>query len=117
MNSKDFKKLQQQWYKKLARSGFKDIERPNDKDEWLVIFDGEFFRNSRRYDKAESTEKYYTLARQFLHEHVFNTSLEKRIWAEFSEGLSIVQIGLKLKIGRGTVYKKLKVLKKVCYGR
>jgi DNA-binding NarL/FixJ family response regulator len=117
MNGKDFKKLQLQWYKKLAAKGFKDIEAFQDKDEFLKTWDSQYFKDPKVARNIESASRYYTLARQFLHEHVFDTSLEKRIWAEFSEGLSIVDIADKLKSTRSKVDTRLKKLKKVCYGR
>ena len=95
-NSPEFKALQAQWDKKLADSGFKDIEQ---RDENLKIWDSHFFRvYHRKYgDGLAAREEYYRLAGQFLHSYKFKNPTEKTIWKHHSDGHSVREISQELK--------------------
>jgi hypothetical protein len=93
-NSKEFKKLQSKWYKKLADAGFEDIEQ---EDGNLKRWASSVFKS--RYDPTlfAAKEEYYRLAGQFLHDHVFDTRVEKMIWERHTAGISQEDIHLQLK--------------------
>lgn len=98
MSSK-LRKLQAQWYKKLAKAGFKDVESLDSKgDMRLKQLDSNQLRHGYRVStEMESAQRYYELARQFYWEHVFETSREKEVWRLHSEGLSGAAIASELK--------------------
>jgi hypothetical protein len=80
-DSKEFKKLQKEWYKKLEDTGFVDIE----------VHEGHH-RQSR--DKNHNTptyraskEEYYRMATYFLNDHKFKSNLEKAIWDYHTNGI------------------------------
>lgn len=106
--SEDFKRLQAKWYKKLKQTGFEDIEDTNSPNEMLKSWDSLYFLS--RYDGNAflAKQRYFELARQFLHEHVFDSSREKSIWTEFSEGASIRQIARRRRV---SIYKIRKIVK------
>lgn len=85
-NDKDYKKLQAKWAKRLTKSGFVDVERPNGT---LINYDSHRLREMNP-DTAtlEARQRYYELARQFYHDHVFETSTEKEVWRLHSEGVT-----------------------------
>lgn len=86
--SKEFKKLQQEWYEKLAKSGFEDIETDEQHLEtWSNMY-------SYRIDlvKVESKQEYFRRAGQFLFDRKFKNKIEKFIWASHADGISIRNI-------------------------
>lgn len=112
-NSPEFKKLQSQWYSKLQKEGFKDIElmvdrngfkrtRPagtkyvnSDRDtrnEQLMVYN-----NYKTIDKAPGTEiifSYYRLCRIFLTHGIFASKIHKTIFEKYSEGKSYREIAI-----------------------
>ena len=85
---KEFKALQDEWYKKAKDSGFQEIE----------YGDGSI-RNCRprtitNLDPVlrQAKEEYYIMAYHFLHEHKFKSNLEQVIWEYHTEGISIRNI-------------------------
>jgi hypothetical protein len=100
-NSKEFKKLQGSWYRKLASDGFQDIERPDGKLKKWESF--AFSRKSRQNLVKDSTE-FFRLAGMFYHEYRFLKKRDKIIWGAFAEGkvapeilLVLATNGIKLK--------------------
>ncbi len=106
MNSDQLKKLQAKWYAKLEKAGFKDIEQDDDN---LKQWHSHRFLVSNNYskDKFDDKENYFRLAGQFLHEHKFQSVLDKKIWEAHSEGLSVREIVKTLKQKNIKVYKNL----------
>lgn len=90
-NSDAFKRLKAQWYSKLAKSGFEDIERNENE---LILWHSEYFLGDRRHATAvvEGKINYYRIAGQFLHDHAFNNAHEKEMWRLHAEGKSIRDI-------------------------
>ena len=87
-NSKEYKKLQATWYKKLAKSGFEDAEQlDGNLKEWhsyryvLDVHPGVASQDSRA--------EYYRLAGHFLHSHAFENLHERQIWELHCEGKSV----------------------------
>lgn len=95
--SSELKKLQKQWYCKLAKAGFEDIEDTDSKNEMLKRWDSLYFLS--RYDAKsfEEHQRYYQRASQFLESNYFDTSFEKAIWALWTEGKTIKEIEKRLK--------------------
>lgn len=90
-----YQKLKVYWYKKLAKSGFRDIERDGPKYK-IESYDTQFNTQEAArtwYAKSE----YYSMARRFLHDYKFKSNLEKVIWEYHSEGISYRNIAKLLK--------------------
>lgn len=105
-NSPEFKKLQAEWNKKLAASGFEDIEDSNGqlKGKWSGDSD---IRNKYTELTYAAKERYYQLAGQFLNDYPFKTEKDRIIWEMHSEGISIRDIVKALKKRRFKVYRHL----------
>lgn len=102
-NSKEFKELQELWYKKLKKKGFKDIESKSG----LLDVDKALNNVATHYTQATFTikEDYYRLAGQFFHDHAFDTKFDRYIWENHSNGVSIRNI---VKILRAMGYRTYK---------
>ncbi len=85
--SPEFKKLQKEWYKKLAKSGFVDIEQ--NEYELKNPATGAPFT-------AEETIQYYKLASAYLENTDFETLNEKLVWFLHSQGETGRTIGTAL---------------------
>lgn len=115
-NSKQFKTLQDKWYKKLKDSGFEDIEQD---ETYLKRSSTNFLSSNFNYDtshtvqdivnKIELKTEYFRRARHFLNDHKFKNKTQKYIWAEHSEGVSHRTITEALK-ARGHNIGRTKVL-------
>jgi hypothetical protein len=85
----DYKKLKKVWYKKLAQSGFIDIERNEDD---LKVNDWYFSRTAKyggsSIEWSQSKADYYYMATQFLNNYKFETNLERIIWEYHSNAVS-----------------------------
>lgn len=95
-NSPQFKKLQKQWYEKLAKEGFEDIEQT---DGNLKVWTSHIHRSLQSLANPtlrEAKETYYRLASQFLHEFVFPDQKTKKIWQMHSDGISYRHIAKEL---------------------
>lgn len=95
MDPTQFKKLKLEWYKKLAKSGFRDIENENGR---MDI--GKSLHNIvQKYDQNSYAEKeeYYRLAGRFLWDYPFPSKQERLIWELHSEGVAIDDIYVELK--------------------
>lgn len=88
MSKDNFTALQAEWYKKLADSGYEDIE----------YKDGSIRSCSPRSTRAkdpslrQATQEYYYMSYHFLNEYKFETELEKVIWEYHTEGISVRSI-------------------------
>jgi hypothetical protein len=115
----EFNKLKALWYKKLERSGFKDIEQ-----------DEVYFKNSnvsvidQRRVTWQSQAEYYQMATDFLNVHPFKSRVERIIWEYHANGISTRDIAdilnkvRKNKILRMTVWrivKRLEIIMKKMY--
>lgn len=92
------KKLQETWYKKLADSGFEDIEA----DEWNLkkSFKSTMLKTKHgliRSGRWQASHDYYYMAEHFLNSHVFKSKLDRIIWEYHSNGISVRDIGDLLK--------------------
>lgn len=108
--TKQFKELENRWYKKLLEKGFKDIEQRDSKGKSLDRLKTgplENVVNLYSVEQFQIKEEYYRVAGQFLHEHKFKTNTEKLIWKHHSDGVSIRNIIKFLKKKGVTAYKDL----------
>lgn len=103
--TKQFKKLQKHWYGRLAKEGFDDIERNDNSNLKTDALTNVLHLYS--VDQFNIKEDYYRLAGQFLHEHKFDSDLERTIWYMHSEGISVVNIIKSLKAKKQVAYKDL----------
>ena len=93
-NSNNFKQLKDEWYKKLADSGFKDIEQ----DEYhLKSWSYKFGRPDQSEQQRDAKFVYYNLAESFLNTHKFTRVLDKTIWEYHVNGVSARDISIILK--------------------
>lgn len=113
-NSKEFKQIQKEWYGKLKDTGFQDIE----KDETYLLkssfmhvrLQGKHPVPVRDMTAKQKTEagklwlsyinqksEYYRIAEHFLNRHKFAKPLDKFIWKNHSEGVSLRSISKLLK--------------------
>lgn len=83
----EFKKLQQKWYDKLAKSGFDDIESEGQ----IVVWSSEFAKK-RTLRRFESQKEYYRLASIFLNEYTFETAADRFFWEHHADGKTIREI-------------------------
>jgi hypothetical protein len=93
MKSQQFKDLQDKWYKKLAKSGFEDIEQ--DEDHLINWSSSRALRgkvNGSAYADVivshQAVEEYYRLAGHFLHDYKFKDEYEKKVWILHADGNS-----------------------------
>lgn len=107
--SKEYVKLQKEWYAKLKESGFKDIEYTREVDG--QTFNRVLFSDSRRM-KAEdylTQEAYWHRARSYYHRGSFDSHLQYGIWEHYCEGRTYREIvklvGKSLAVVHGEIHK------------
>lgn len=96
--SKEFQKLQTEWYKKLKKSGFDDIEETEDLLKWSAPKNLIHIRNRDKQHLFTIREDYYRLAGYFLHDYGFTKESDRLVWEQHVEGTSIRDISKYLKI-------------------
>lgn len=112
-NSKEFKKLQDKWYKKLKKDGFDDIE---NSFEDLRTGSNNNIQQLQTVDSFEARAVYYRLASQFLYEHKFENLFDRQVWSAHCEGIAMRQIAkamntYKRKVNDSILRTKLLMLK------
>lgn len=93
-DTKKFKDLKSKWYKKLADTGFDDIE--DSEGDIKSKGDAKVIKNALQ-DK-EQRETYYSIAREFLETYNFENDTAKDIWRLHCEGLGKLSIAKELNI-------------------
>jgi hypothetical protein len=92
----EFQKLRRQWYKKLEKSGFTDIEQTVDaKGTVGGYLLGMSQGDLRRGLYKPETEEYFTRARQFAHS-LPSGSLARDVWELHAEGVYQTRIAQQL---------------------
>lgn len=95
LKTKKFESLKTQWYKKLKKEGFKDIENPKGN---LIKFESTIWKSTKFHKTADSMmlrqarESYFRLAGHFLYDHEFETSTDKAIWTMHANGKTLDHI-------------------------
>lgn len=105
--SDSFKRLRAQWYKKLQKSGFNDIE---NKSDLISVWHSSHFQKTYSRDEFQSKEEYFRRALHFLNEHAFQTVTEFQIWEMHADGASLRVIAKELKTKVCRVHKVVKNL-------
>lgn len=105
-DTKEFKEINDKWKQKLKKSGFQDIEQD---EERLKKWDSTFFVVNYNKTLYAAKETYYRYANQFVHDHMFNSKLDKNIWEKHARGLSMQDITDSLKNNKATA-----TMDKVC---
>lgn len=110
MNEKDFKTLQAEWYEKLRKSGFKDIEGAS-KDLSLTTR----FKNKKGF-KIENITIYYAKCMDFYQEYDFKKPKHKQVWLLHSNGESIRKIAKTLKLSKSNIHRIVKHYETIMLG-
>lgn len=116
MSNSELKKLQSKWYRKLAKSGFKDIEDTNSPREMLKTWDSLYFLERYEPEAFKEKQRYYELAVQFLETHMFETSKQKDVWSMWANGASIRAIAKKKRVAPSTIHIIIKNLEGIMLG-
>lgn len=85
--TKEFKSLEKEWYRKLAKEGFDDAEDTSKDYRPLVAW------HSFRFSKTTVTQRdaldlYYHRAKELLSTYEFKCNIHRLIWELHSEGYS-----------------------------
>jgi hypothetical protein len=118
-----FKSLNNKWQEKLKKDGFQeqeesmevtDIHGVKKVGDRLKNWASNLFRGRFNSTQYEAQVTYYRLAGQFLHDHNFDSRVEKEIWEQHAKGLSMPKIDTAVGTNAGkakrTVYKLQKVM-------
>lgn len=89
--SREFKALKALWYKKLAKTGFEDIEM----DEYRLERYHSFDFPGQQPLSFEMRQRYFELANQLLHAHKFKSPKERNIWKLHASGWTVRDIAKK----------------------
>jgi len=95
-DTKKFKSLKATWDKKLALSGFEDIENPD--GSLKATTDSRTIKNALK--GKEERETYYSIARGLLNSNTFSNfeTFYREIWELHCEGIGVRTIAKKLKM-------------------
>lgn len=83
--------LKKEWYEKLKKEGFEDIEVDEHRLKTWSTGNGSPYAESYKYKPLGFAAKadYYSLATHFLNENEFKTRYEEIIWTYHTEGISV----------------------------
>lgn len=102
MDQKELKALTRKWYAKLKSKGFEDIEQ---EDGNLKVWESRLFKQGYNAEKFKAKEEYYRMAAKFLNDHHFDSDIERFIWSQHAEGVSIRDIVKMLKVKGKPAYR------------
>lgn len=114
--SRELEELTAIWDKKLADSGFVDIEDRRADGNPLKSWHSRYFQCRYTPDEFSAKREYYELAQTFLHEHFFSEETldyfgiidrDKEVWTLHAEGRSIREIATILRTKKCRVEKTL----------
>jgi hypothetical protein len=119
-NSKQFKDLQKIWYDKIKKAGFNEIEQPNG---LLISWESSRFKEYKLNGQSiegwqvmkNAQIEYYTMARQWLHEHTFKSKKDKHLWELHADGVSYREIQKLTGINFKVVQRKMKALVEIMF--
>lgn len=88
-----FKRLQQEWYKKLEESGFQDAEYYAEgiQDFQLKISSYEIEKKSDT-EVVKNNQAFFEAAQSFLNTHKFDSERDKEIWRQYTDGIPVRHI-------------------------
>lgn len=100
----EFRKLKEEWYDKLEKSGFKDIESDKSKTNWLNSWHDSRFKSVPIVQRI-AAENYYRWAQGLLISFRFKNKTHRIIWEFHCEGKSKREIAVLIKDEKPT-YKR-----------
>lgn len=103
--TKEFKTLQKEWYDRLQKEGFKDIE----KEEKTL-------RGKFKSKQVEQIIGYYDKAQSFLNDYEFPTPKHKKVWERHTRGESVRKIAEALKFSKSDVHRIIKRYESIMLG-
>lgn len=111
--------MQAQWYKKLEREGFRDIEQfePGNRSPNLKSWHSCYFQLRHDPETFQIKADYYYRAGQYLHSGVFNSETDRHVWKLHAEGYGVRQIAQILSktgkaIGKDKINSIVRLIKK-----
>lgn len=109
-------KLIKLWNKKLAASGFVDIEDQNSPNEYLKQW-STYFKNKNTPEQFQAKQHYYLKAQQFLQSHPFANKVEFKIWeCHANATLNVRESSKKYKIPYAKAKEIILRLQVLCFG-
>lgn len=109
--TREFKKLQSKWYKKLEKSGFEEAENTALESNPLKKWHSSYFQAvSHGAENAIFKQEYFRLAGIFLHDYSFETRKDMKVWALHAQGLPIREIARLCKTQKDKIHKTIKLL-------
>lgn len=115
--TKDFKKIQKEWYSKLKESGFDDIEVEEKGKIRLKKWDSVYFFCRHTSDEFFMKKKYYEMVTDFLNSYPFDREQDRTVWKFHSEGLTVRAIAEETQMKSCQVFLILSSLKKKMNGQ
>lgn len=108
----EYEKLRDKWYKKLEKTGFKDIEQ----DEDTLKGYASVFAYRHTHDEIVEKQQYFYMAAAFLDQYKFSTERDRIIWEYHANGIDAVAISktlkaVNIKAGKTTVKDTIQRLK------
>jgi hypothetical protein len=91
--TEEFRKLQKEWYDKLAKEGFQDVE----------LHDKSLHTDTAKFVDMEAIRDYYMQVSEYLYTGEFASLQDKAVWFVYSEGYSVRNIARALKLSRKKV--------------
>jgi hypothetical protein len=123
-----YETLRDEWYEKLAASGFEDIEQDEDQFKASALSRITPSKRDPRIYRLhwESIETYYQMARRFNNDHEFANRFEANVWMYHSEGVSTRDIAnimkkfkqryrMKRNVGRNVILEIIARLKTIMF--
>lgn len=95
--TKEFVSLHDEWMGKLKESGFEEIEDLSSQDERLRQWDSVYFIARHTEETFKNRQEYFERCRALAHIFQFSCWLERAVWEQHSEGLSLREIVRKLR--------------------
>lgn len=109
--SKEYKALQAEWDAKLKRSGFEDHEQ---RDGNLKRWHAHDLPARLSSVKFQVQADYYRSAGMFLHEHTFDSEIERAVWELHAAGATLREIPKQLKSSKvRTKWKAHQIIQKL----
>jgi hypothetical protein len=110
--SKEFKKLNHQWNKKLKQKGFHDIE--DEKQRFVDHGTLEDLKQRKNFKPGifELNLEYYLWANSQLHTNKFKDEKHKVIWENHANGLSCAEISELINLDRTWISRLIKQIRK-----
>lgn len=116
-DSEKFKKLQEKWYDKLDREGFKDVETNVDGKLFLREFHSSYFQRKYSPLRFRFKQQYYQNATRFTHIYEFTSDRDRLMWIAHADGVSVRKIASKFKVkiwvAHQTINKLATIMKKL----